>query len=49
MTGVTPPLANRSPAIIDFFVVRVNTEGEYSSSAAKIFPGTEREVVMQER
>lgn len=48
MPGVTPPLANRKPGDIDFFVVRENTEGEYSSIGGKIFPGTEREVVMQE-
>ncbi len=48
MPGVPPPLANRKPGDIDFFVVRENTEGEYSSIGGKIFPGTEREVVMQE-
>lgn len=48
MPGVTAPLAGRKPGDIDFFVVRENTEGEYSSIGGKIFPGTEREVVMQE-
>ena len=48
MPGIPSPLANRKPGEIDFFVVRENTEGEYSSVGGKIFPGTEREVVLQE-
>src|SRR5690606_36311204 len=32
----------------DFYVVRENTEGEYSSVGGKMFEGTEREVVIQE-
>jgi len=48
MPGVPSPLAGRGPGDIDFYVVRENTEGEYSSIGGKIFPGTEREVVMQE-
>jgi tartrate dehydrogenase/decarboxylase/D-malate dehydrogenase len=48
MPGVPSPLANRKPGDIDFFVVRENTEGEYSSIGGKIFPGTDREVVVQE-
>jgi tartrate dehydrogenase/decarboxylase/D-malate dehydrogenase len=48
MPGVPCPLANRKPGDIDFWVVRENTEGEYSSIGGRIFPGTEREVVMQE-
>src|ERR671916_379095 len=48
MPGVPTPLANRKPGDIDFYVVRENTEGEYSSIGGKIFPGTEREVVVQE-
>jgi tartrate dehydrogenase/decarboxylase/D-malate dehydrogenase len=48
MPGVPTPLANRQPGDIDFFVVRENTEGEYSSIGGRIFPDTEREVVMQE-
>ncbi len=42
------PLANRKPGDIDFYVVRENTEGEYSSVGGKAFPGTEREFVLQE-
>jgi tartrate dehydrogenase/decarboxylase / D-malate dehydrogenase len=48
MPGVPCPLANRKPGDIDFFVVRENTEGEYSSIGGRIFPGTDREVVIQE-
>jgi tartrate dehydrogenase/decarboxylase / D-malate dehydrogenase len=48
MPGVPCPLANRKPGDIDFLVVRENTEGEYSSIGGTIFPGTEREVVVQE-
>jgi tartrate dehydrogenase/decarboxylase / D-malate dehydrogenase len=48
MPGVPSPLANRKPGDIDFFVVRENTEGEYSSIGGRMFPGTPREVVIQE-
>ena len=48
MPGVPCPLANRKPGDIDFWVVRENTEGEYSAIGGKMFPGTEREVVVQE-
>ncbi|PZR18098.1 MAG: tartrate dehydrogenase [Azospirillum brasilense] len=48
MPGVRTPLAGRGPSDIDFVVVRENTEGEYSSSGGRMFPGTEREFVMQD-
>jgi tartrate dehydrogenase/decarboxylase/D-malate dehydrogenase len=48
MPGVPSPLAGRKPGDIDFWVVRENTEGEYSAIGGRAFPGTEREVVMQE-
>lgn len=48
MPGVRSPLAGRAPGDIDFLVVRENTEGEYSSIGGKMYPGTEREVVLQE-
>ncbi|WP_257644939.1 isocitrate/isopropylmalate family dehydrogenase, partial [Escherichia fergusonii] len=48
MPGVKSPLAGRKPGDIDFFVVRENTEGEYSSIGGRMFPGTDREVVIQE-
>ncbi|MCU1410477.1 MAG: tartrate dehydrogenase [Rhodoglobus sp.] len=48
LPGVRSPLAGREPGDIDFWVVRENTEGEYSSVGGIMFEGTEREVVMQE-
>ena len=48
MPGVPLPLAGRAPGDIDMMIVRENTEGEYSSIGGKMFPGTEREVVIQE-
>jgi tartrate dehydrogenase/decarboxylase/D-malate dehydrogenase len=48
MPGVPSPLANRKPGDIDFWVVRENTEGEYSSIGGRMFKDTEREVVVQE-
>lgn len=48
MPGIPSPLANRKPGEIDFYVVRENTEGEYSSVGGKMYEGTEREVVFQE-
>lgn len=48
MPGVPAPLAGRKPGEIDFYVVRENTEGEYSSVGGRMFEGTEREIVMQE-
>ena len=48
MPGVACPLANKKPGDIDFYVVRENTEGEYSSVGGRMFEGTENEVVMQE-
>ena len=48
MPGVPCPLAGREPGDIDFWVVRENTEGEYSSVGGKMFAGTPREVVIQE-
>ncbi|KAI8629349.1 D-malate dehydrogenase [Xylariaceae sp. FL1651] len=48
MPGVRCPLAGRKAGDIDFWVVRENTEGEYSSIGGKIFEGTDRETVVQE-
>ncbi|KAI1387011.1 tartrate dehydrogenase [Hypoxylon trugodes] len=48
LAGVKCPLAGRKPGDIDFWIVRENTEGEYSSIGGKIFEGTERETVIQE-
>jgi tartrate dehydrogenase/decarboxylase/D-malate dehydrogenase len=48
MPGVPSPLAGREPGSIDFWIVRENTEGEYSSIGGRMFAGTPREVVIQE-
>jgi tartrate dehydrogenase/decarboxylase/D-malate dehydrogenase len=48
MPGVPSPLANRNPGDIDFYIIRENTEGEYSSIGGKMFAGSEREFVIQE-
>ena len=48
MPGVRKPLAGRTEADIDFYVVRENTEGEYSSVGGRMFEGTEREFVSQQ-
>ncbi|ANQ87020.1 tartrate dehydrogenase [Azoarcus olearius] len=48
MPGVPCPLANKKVGDIDFYVVRENTEGEYSSVGGKMYEGTERETVLQE-
>ena len=48
MPGVPSPLANKNPGDIDYYIVRENTEGEYSSIGGKMFPNTEREFVVQE-
>ena len=48
MPGVPSPLANRKVGDIDFYVVRENTEGEYSAVGGKMFEGTDREFVLQE-
>ena len=48
MPGIASPLANRQPGEIDFYVVRENTEGEYSNMGGRMFQGTEREIVIQE-
>ena len=47
MPGAVTPLAGRTEKDIDFYVVRENTEGEYSSSGWRSFEGTEREFVSQ--
>jgi tartrate dehydrogenase/decarboxylase/D-malate dehydrogenase len=48
MPGVPCPLAGKKPGDIDFFVVRENTEGEYSNSGGRMFQGTDREFTVQE-
>jgi tartrate dehydrogenase/decarboxylase/D-malate dehydrogenase len=53
MPGIRSPLVNRDgqplkPGEIDMWIVRENTEGEYSAIGGRMFEGTEREVVVQE-
>jgi tartrate dehydrogenase/decarboxylase / D-malate dehydrogenase len=53
MPGIRSPLVNRQgqplkPGEIDMWIVRENTEGEYSSIGGRMFEGTEREIVIQE-
>lgn len=48
LPGVPSPLANRKPGDIDFWIVRENTEGEYSQVGGRMFAGTEHEFVTQE-
>ena len=48
MPGVYTPLANRTEQDIDFYVVRENTEGEYSSVGGRMFEGTDREFASQQ-
>jgi tartrate dehydrogenase/decarboxylase/D-malate dehydrogenase len=45
--GLPCPLAGRTPGEIDYYVVRENTEGEYSSVGGRMFAGTENEIVQQ--
>ena len=47
MPGIKSPLADRKVGDVEFWVVRENTEGEYSSIGGRIFEGSARETVMQ--
>ncbi len=53
MPGIRSPLVDRQgqalkPGEIDMWIVRENTEGEYSSVGGRMFEGSEREIVIQE-
>ena len=48
MPGMKTPLAGRTAGEIDFYVVRENTEGEYSAVGGRMFEGTEREYASQQ-
>lgn len=53
MPGIVAPVvrkdgSRREPGEIDMYIVRENTEGEYSAVGGRMYPGTEREIVMQE-
>ena len=46
--GVPCPLVGKQPGDIDFYVVRENVEGEYSSIGGIQYEGTEHEIVSQQ-
>ena len=48
MPGIASPLAGRTPGDIDFWIVRENSEGEYSSSGGRFDEGTDDERAVQE-
>ena len=48
LPGVPCPLRDKKPGDIDFWIVRENTEGEYSQVGGRIHSGTEHETVVQE-
>ena len=46
LKGIESPL--RNPGTIDFYIVRENNEGEYSSIGGRLHEGTDYEMVVQE-
>jgi tartrate dehydrogenase/decarboxylase/D-malate dehydrogenase len=48
LPGIACPLANRKLGDIDYYVVRENTEGEYSAVGGRAFEGTDREMAVQQ-
>jgi tartrate dehydrogenase/decarboxylase / D-malate dehydrogenase len=46
--GLKSPLADRKPGDIDYFIVRENNEGEYSSIGGRMYEGTEMEAAIQQ-
>ncbi|MDF2997064.1 MAG: tartrate dehydrogenase [Xanthobacteraceae bacterium] len=48
LKGVESPLKGREAGDIDFYVVRENNEGEYSSIGGRLYEGGEDELVMQQ-
>jgi len=46
--GIASPLAGREPGDIDYWIVRENNEGEYSSVGGRMFEGTDNEFAVQE-
>ena len=47
LPGVAGPLAGKTPADIDFVMVRENTEGEYADAGGRLHAGTPQEVAIQ--
>jgi tartrate dehydrogenase/decarboxylase / D-malate dehydrogenase len=48
LSGIVSPLRDRNPGDIDFWIVRENTEGEYSQIGGRLHVGTADEIVVQE-
>jgi tartrate dehydrogenase/decarboxylase/D-malate dehydrogenase len=46
--GLKSPLAGRKPGDIDYWIVRENNEGEYSSVGGRMYEGTELEGAIQQ-
>jgi tartrate dehydrogenase/decarboxylase/D-malate dehydrogenase len=46
--GLKSPLADRKPGDIDYFIVRENNEGEYSSIGGRMYEGTDMEAAIQQ-
>ena len=46
--GMDCPLVGRKPGDIDFWIVRENNEGEYSTIGGRLYEGTEQELTMQQ-
>jgi tartrate dehydrogenase/decarboxylase/D-malate dehydrogenase len=48
LPGIQSPLVGIEAGDIDYYIVRENTEGEYSSIGGRIYAGTDRETVVQQ-
>jgi tartrate dehydrogenase/decarboxylase / D-malate dehydrogenase len=48
LKGIESPLKGREAGSIDFYVVRENNEGEYSSIGGRLYDGSPDELVMQQ-
>ena len=48
LRGMSSPLRDRTPADIDFYVVRENNEGEYSEIGGRLYQGTDAEMAVQQ-
>ena len=47
LKGLASPLAGRKPGDIDYWIVRENNEGEYSSIGGRMHEGTDQEAAIQ--
>ncbi len=48
LQGISTPLKDFPPGVIDFCIVRENNEGEYSEAGGRMFRNTEAEFAIQE-